>query len=362
MNDVAIVHDHLLHRGGSERLLLSMHKAFPSAPIYTAFFDATRTYPEFAQLDVRELPIGRIVPLRRRHKWAFPVLAPAFSRLHLKSNYVLCSSSGWAHGAVAQGRKVVYCHSPANWLYRAKHYVRKDDVVARQVLRVLGPRLERWDRNAAATADLYIANSREVASRIRSIYGITARVLHPPPTLDSEGEQVRLPISGGFLLSVSRMVPHKNLDAIIAAFSQLPSERLVVVGDGPERKRLERAAPKNVMFLGVIDESKLRWLYDNCVALVAASHEDFGLTPLEAAAFGKPSVVLQWGGFLDSVTPRTGIFFDEPSPQAIVEAISRLRQRSFSASDLREHAATFSEETFVTRLRDLVLEPNREDQ
>lgn len=354
---VAIVHDHLLHRGGSERVLVSMHRAFPNAPIYTAFFDSRRTFPELAGLDIFPLSIDRVRAFHRNHRLAFPFLASAFSRLTIDADVVLCSSSGWAHGVRTDGRKIVYCHSPANWLYRSHHYMRSDDVVGKLAARLLQHRLERWDKDAAQTAQRYLANSSFVAGRIQDIYGIHAKVIPPPHTIDPDGPQRPLQgIERGFFLNVSRLVPHKNVDAILHAFRGLPTERLVVVGSGPEARRLRALAPHNVVLVGTVDDPALRWLYSNCHAVLAASYEDFGLTPLEAASFGKPAITLKWGGFLDTVIEGlTGFFFEKPDPRDIATAINHSRSVTISAATLKQHAGRYSEASFVERLERAVL-------
>jgi glycosyltransferase involved in cell wall biosynthesis len=156
---------------------------------------------------------------------------------------------------------------------------------------------------------------------------------------------------------VARLSGYKHVDAVVEAFARLPRERLVVVGDGPERPRLQQRAPANVRFLGTVADDRLRWLYANCRALVAASYEDFGLTPLECAAFGRPSAVLRWGGYLDTfVEGVTGVSFPVPEPAAIRAAVHELRHTGADAQALRTHAARYSESGFVEELRRQALE------
>ena len=121
---VVLVHDYLTQRGGAERVVLSMTRAFPHAPLYTSLYDPRATFPEFGEIDVRTLPINRLPPLRRHHRAALPLLAPSFSSLRISADVVICSSSGWAHGARVEGRKIVYCHTPARWLYQSDRYLR----------------------------------------------------------------------------------------------------------------------------------------------------------------------------------------------------------------------------------------------
>jgi glycosyltransferase involved in cell wall biosynthesis len=352
---VAIVHDYLTQRGGAERVVLSLCKAFPDAPVYTSFYHQAGTFDEFRGHDVRPLWLDRAVPLRKRHRVALPVLPFAFSSSHVDADVVICSTSGFAHGIRTKGRKLVYCHSPAKWLYRRDDYLGAHPSKAASLgLRVLDPLLRRLDRRAAASADMYVANSTFVASQVREAYGTHAEVLPPPAGLETDGHREPVPgVEPGFFLIVARLMPYKNLGLVADAFRHLPELKLIVVGDGPERDDLIAAAPKNVQFLGLVADSTLRWLYANATGLVAASKEDFGLTAIEAAAFGKPVAALRWGGLLDTVTADTGVFFDAPDALLIALAVKQLLDRSWDANAIRDHAQTFSEHHFVERIRQL---------
>jgi glycosyltransferase involved in cell wall biosynthesis len=216
----------------------------------------------------------------------------------------------------------------------------------------------RWDKAAAATADRYLANSSVVAKRIGELYGVEAEVLPPPPAVTPEG--LSAPVQGveaGYALCVSRLLAYKNVDATVEAFAQLGGERLVIAGAGPREAALRAAAPPNVSFVGRVSDEQLRWLYSESDLLIAASHEDFGLTPLEAASFGKPSVVLRWGGFLDTVREgETGVFFETPTAVAIADALSEARGRTWDAAAIRRHSDTFAEDRFIDRIRAIVNE------
>jgi len=353
---VALVHDYLTQRGGAERVVVSMLKAFPCAPLHTSFYEPERTFPEFRSADVRPLPIARAPLLGRHHRLALPLLATAFSRLELDADAVVCSSSGWAHGARVSGSKIVYCHAPARWLYQPDRYLGRRRPLARAALAALRPALARWDRRAAAGADTYLANSRAVRDLIRSLYGIEAEVLHPPSGLDASGPQQRVTrLEPGFFLCVARLLPYKNVDSIVTAFESLPGEQLAVVGVGPDSRRLRSLAPANVRFLGEVSAEELRWLYASCTGVVAAAYEDFGLTPVEAASFGKPSAALRFGGFLDTIVEDvTGLLFEEPSPTEVRDAVRKLGSKRWDPATLVAHADRFSESAFVSRLRMVV--------
>ncbi len=355
---VALAHDYLTQRGGAERVVLSMTRAFPEAPVYTSLFDPGATFPEFHTVDVRPSTLNRLGLLRRHHRLAFPLLAPAVSSIRVNADVLVCSSSGWAHGIRTDGRKLVYCHAPARWLYQSDRYVRPLGVPARMAACAFCPPLRRWDRRTAATARRYLVASTHVASMVEEIYGLRAAVLPPPPALRPEGLAEAVPgLEPGFLLCVSRLLPYKNVDAVVAALDLRPRDRLVVVGTGPDEARLRATAGPNVQFVGAVRDEVLRWLYGACAAVVAASFEDFGLTPLEAASFGKPAAALRFGGYLDTVSEgETGLFFGEPAPGAIAAALAELSTVPWEAEKLRARASAFSEERFVERLQAFVAE------
>ena len=359
---VALVHDYLTQRGGAERVVLSLSEAFPDAPIHTALYDPDGTFPEFAGLDVRTLPIDRIGILRRQHRLALPVLAPSFSLLTVEAEVVVCSSSGWAHGARVSGRKVVYCHTPARWLYQTDRYLDGSSRWASATLSLMAPSLRRWDHKAAASAHRYLVNSTAVRQRVADLYGIDAEVVPPAVEVDPEGAQTAAAgIEPGYLLCVSRLLAYKNVQEVTEAFRLLPDQRLVVVGSGPLADTIRAGAPANVTVLGRVDDATLRWLYRSCAGLVAASHEDFGLTPVEAASFGKPTAALKWGGFLDTIVEgTTGVFFARPEPRLIADAVAQLTTTAWSATALSHHAETYSAARFTQRIGEVVAEERRQ--
>jgi glycosyltransferase involved in cell wall biosynthesis len=353
---VAIVHDYFTQRGGAERVALALHEAFPEAPVHTSLYEASGTFPEVAELRPETSWIDRVGMLRRHHRLALPLLAPTFSSMKVDADVVLCSSSGWAHGVKTDGRKVVYCHAPARWLYQTRSYLSASGRLTGAAVRTMAPALRRWDRRAAADADVYLANSTRTQQLLRDAYGIDAPVVHPPCVIDAEGrrEQV-VGLEPGYFLCVARLLGYKHVDAVLAAFEQTPRERLVVVGAGPDFDRLRSLAPRNVVMLEQVSDDQLRWLYASARALVCASYEDFGLTPIEAAAFGRPTVALRFGGYLDTVVEgRTGTFFDHPEPALIAEAVRRAARTEHSSDVLRNHAREFSLAAFSETLHDVV--------
>ena len=362
---MAITHDYLTQRGGAERVVLTLMKAFPDAAVHTTLYDPQGTYPEFADADVRTSPLNRIGLLRRDHRLALPLLASASSRMRIDADVVIASSSGWAHGFDATGRTIVYCHNPARWLYQTDEYLGGTawrSPLGPPVL-AMRPFLKRWDRRRAANVDTYLANSRVVQQRIATTYGIDAELLPPPHGMDASAPREPIPELAdwepGYALVVSRLLPYKNVDAVIEAVRGTP-RRLVVVGRGPEEARLRATLPDNVRLLGGLSDAQLRAAYAGAGVLVAASHEDFGLAPLEAAAFGVPTVALRDGGFLETVVEgETGLFFEAPTPDAITSALDVFDRHDWDGERLQARAEEFGEAHFIERIRSIVLDAGR---
>lgn len=333
-----------------------MVRAFPSAPIYTTLFDAKRTYPEFTQHDIRMSWLSRLPLLNRFHRLALPLLAWAAATTNIDAGCTIASSSGWAHGFRSTGAKIVYCYSPARWLYQPDAYLGSSGLTAKRlVLNVLAPCLKRWDKRNASTAVKYFAISSAVQKRIHDAYGIEAEVLPAPHSMDATQPQEPVDLSSmtaqrDYYLCISRLLPYKNVDVVIEAFNALKLP-LVVVGGGPEERKLRAMAGPTIRMTKDLTDAQIRWLYARCTAVVSASYEDFGLTPIEGAVFGKPSIVLRWGGFLDTVRDgETGVFFDDPSPGLLCEAVTASRGRRWDSDEIKRHSNAFSEEAFAARL------------
>lgn len=345
---VVIAHDYLTQRGGAERVVLALLRAFPGAPLVTSVYAPDSTFPEFASYDVRTTWLNRLPGMRRDPRVALPLLAPTWSRVHVDADVVICSTSGWSHGVRSSGRKLVYCHNPPRWLHQSHDYV--TGAFPRLALAAMRPSLLRWDLRAAASADRYLVNSTTVAERVRQIYGVTSGVLHPPVAVDVGGPREAVPgIAPGFLLTVNRPRSYKNVDLVCEAVRSLPGLRLVVVGELPPRAG---GWGDRVHAVSGVSDAALRWLYASCSALVAVAHEDFGLTPIECSAFGRPVVALRRGGYLDTVVEGgNGTFVEEASVRELRDGITRLLQNPPDEGAVRQQAERFNESTFAERLR-----------
>lgn len=353
---VAIAHDQLTSRGVAERVVLAMLRAFPKAAVYTTFYDPEATFPEFRDADVRVSRYNRSAFLRRHAQAAAPVLPVAARSVRIDADVVLCSSSGVAHGVRTSGRKLVYWHAPAGWLYQRDGAPGAAPVAPQRLaVRGLRPLLRVWDRRCAAHADRYLATCRAVSERVRGTYGVTADVVAPPYAVSPSS--AREPVAAladwadsGFHLVVSPLRREANIEAVIDAFRGL-TQRLVVVGDGPLAGRLRAESPVNVRLVGELDDAGLAWVHERAHALLAPSAEDLGLAALEAASFGTPTLALH-GGHRDTVRDgRTGLFFQAPTPEQIRDAVCRAGARSWDPQLIQAHAQQFSEARFRARLR-----------
>ena len=352
---LAIVHDALLTFGGAERVVAAWHRRWPEAPIYTSVYLPDDTFPEFRRARVVTSFLQRFARdpqtvLRRLS----PLMVPGFRSFDFSGYDVVLSSSAYAAKAVRVPEHVChvsYCHSPFRLAWRSEDYLGTDAPWMKRVgLNVLAPFLRRWDRNVSREVDFFSTNSLNVRQRILAAYGRHAEVIPAPVDLSRfhPGEV------GDYYLVVSRLTRYKRVDLAIQAASQL-GRRLIVVGDGPDRRKLESLANGNVTFLGSVSEDVLRDLYARCRALLYPQEEDYGLAPLEAMASGRPVVAYGVGGAAETIVHKeTGILFQEQSVESLVEAIRLLEATPFDPIRIRGHASRFAVEPFCDRVESFV--------
>jgi glycosyltransferase involved in cell wall biosynthesis len=347
---IALAHDYLNQRGGAERVALELARIFPHAPLYTSLYRAESTFPEFRNVDVRPSYLNW-VSVDAAFRALLPLYPSAFAALGpISADILLASSSGWAHALRVKppGRLVVYCHNPARWLY-GQHYLGGSSAKQRVAAPLLSW-LRRWDLAAARRADLYIANSRVTQARIRSTYGIDALVIPPPVDVDRFTPSPR----GERLLVVSRLLPYKRVDLVVQAATQA-GIGLDVVGEGPSLSDLRREAGSSVTFHGRVDDATVTELMQNCRALCLPGLEDFGITPVEAQAAGKPVIAFGAGGALETVEPGlTGTFFAEQDVDAFLDAVRRCESIATEPRHIAQRAHRFSRQAFHRRIEQLV--------
>jgi glycosyltransferase involved in cell wall biosynthesis len=330
---VAVVHDYLNQMGGAERVALELARAFPGAPLYTSLYRPESTFAEFRGFDIRTSPLQH-APVDRRFRALLPLYPAAFRAFGtLDADVVVSSSSGWAHGVRTKPGSVhvVYCHAPARWLYETDRYV--TDSAGRRMAAPLFGALRTWDQRAAARADVYVANSENTREKIARAYGRESTLIPPPVDVDRFTPSPR----GTRLLVVSRLIAYKRVDLAVQAATRL-GIGLDVVGEGPELAALRSLAGPEVTFHGRAPDATVTELMQHCAAFLLPGKEDFGITPVEAQAAGKPVVAFAAGGALETVLDGvTGVFFQEASVDALVEAIRSPRRRRRSP---RPHGAS----------------------
>lgn len=360
--EIAIAHDYLTQRGGAERVVLAMHRAFPDATIYTTLYNPEKTYSEFKDAKIVVSPLNKVRLFRENHRTALPLLPFASSLLQVPAQKTLVSSTGWAHGFNFAGKSFIYCHSPARWVYLTEQYLGQHTVKSLSILlRVMRPFLLKWDQRAAHKAGPYVANSTVIQKRIASVYqGKPSEIMFPPFSIPEDKGLEK--ISGleefmddsDYFLVVSRLLPYKNVDIAVQSFEGL-SQKLLVVGDGPMAEELHSMAPANVRFASNITDAQLRFAYQNCRGLLAISYEDFGLTPLEAGSFGKPAIALHAGGYLDTIRENlNGIFVEAPAIDDVREGLKKFEDRTWDVDAIMEYSDKFSERWFRRKLQEKI--------
>jgi glycosyltransferase involved in cell wall biosynthesis len=350
------VHDALVNTGGAERVVLAMHEVFPEAPVYTSVYLRNQTYAEFAEMDLRTTPLQRFVRTERQLKQCFPLVIRAFRHFDLSCYDIVLTSSTFAARSVRvrQGAThCCYCYAPFRLLWSPEHYVGTSRA-GRLGLRAAAPVLEglrRWDRSVMSRVDGVATTCSNMATAIHGSYGRTAQVIYPPVrcsdyTIGSG--------AGEYYLVVSRLVPYKRVDLAVEACSRIGAP-LIVIGDGQERAGLERIAGPSVRFVGRVSDVAVREHYTRCKALLFPGHEDFGLTPIEVQASGRPVIAYGRGGVLETVADGvTGVFFESQTVDALVDAIRRFETTRFSPLSARQSAERFDMQEFRSALRRFV--------
>ncbi len=354
---VALVHDYLIQFGGAERVLGVLMEMFPHAPVFTLLHDPRVTAGFFDATRIRTSVLQHIPFARSRHR-LFPLVMPLVVERFDLSRYdlVISASHSFGKGVLtrADTLHLSYCFTPMRYAWDDSHrYVREFGIP--EFFRPLIPfaltYVRFWDALAADRVDTFMAISRFVAQRVRKYYGRDARVLYPP--VECSALQIRSSPSERFLL-VSRLLPYKRIDLAIEAFNALGLP-LDIVGVGPEEERLRSIAGPMIRFHRFLPDAIVRAMFGDCRAFVFPQEEDFGITPLEAAAAGRPVVAYAGGGALETVVDGvTGVFFHEQTSDSLAGAVERLLRISFDPPAIRRHALQFDTRHFRVGFMELV--------
>ncbi len=351
----AIVHDFMVTEGGAERCALEFAELLPSARLYTTFFDARRFGDRIDPARVHPWLLNRVLGPTSRFRSLLPLYPAYFTSLDLrKADLVLSSSIAFSKAVRTRpgALHVSYVYTPLRYAWDLDTYLDGSSygLPARLSARLLRPPLQRWDRWTSARPDVVVAISQTVQDRIRRLWGRDSEVIYPPVDVDEVKLSER---DEGFLLVASRMLAYRRLDLVVGACRRL-GRRLVVVGDGPERARLEAIAGPETTFLGHVGRETVLEMFASCSAYVVPGTEDFGIAPVEAMAAGKPVIAFRAGGATETVLEGvTGVFFDDATVESLASAIERGDRLRLDPLAIRRHAERFDRRVFLAAWRDL---------
>jgi glycosyltransferase involved in cell wall biosynthesis len=351
---VALVHDFLLDLRGAERVFAAICDAWPEADVFTAVYDEKGTEGRFAARRPQTSFLQKLKPTSRTFRPLLPLYPHAIESLDLRGyDTVISSSSAWAHGVLVDpgAVHVCYCHNPFRyaWSEREATLSARSPFV-RAPLRVLLNRWRQWDYIAAQRVDAYVANSRLTAARVRRYLGRESTVLHPPVELDRFAPGV----VGEHYMVLAELMAHKRIDVAIHAFNRL-GKPLLVVGDGPELRRLRRLAGPTITFTGRVADERVAELLSTSRALVVTAAEEFGIAAVEALASGRPVIALGAGGVMESVRAgETGAYYERDDPAELARVVDTFDPLGVDPRACVEAAQRFGTARFQAQLRAIV--------
>lgn len=349
---LAIVHDYLNQYGGAERVLEKLHDLFPEAPIYTSIYDPAAMPAEYRRWDIRTSFMQRLPGVTRNHQLFLPFYPLAFESFDLgEYEVVISNSSAWCKGVITPPSTLhlCYCLTPMRWVWNYREYVQRERLgrPLRLLLPVVMNWLRLWDRVSADGVDHFATISRTVAARVAKYYRRDSRIIYPPVDTGS------FHVSDGhddYFLVVSRLIPYKRIDLVVEAFNRLGLP-LVVIGDGRDRPTLESRAKPNIYFLGKVPDEEVRRYFSRCRAFIFPGEEDFGITPVEAQAAGRPVIAYGAGGALDTVLDGvTGKLFCPQTAEALADAVASFDEANYDPVAIRRNAERFDAASFQRQL------------
>ncbi len=355
---VAIVHDWLVG-GGAERVVAQLHQMYPDAPIYTSY--CTDEWRE--RLD------GKVVtgflqrwPFGKLRKFVGVLRIWWFKRLDLSEFDLVISSTGNGEAkgiSMTGGVHICYCHAPTHYYWRHyDQYLRHPgfgvfDPLARVGLRLLVGPLRRWDYDAAQKVDFFLANSTHTAREIKEFYGREATVVFPP--IDVERFAIPMPKERRGFVTTGRLVPAKRNDVLVEACTKLNVPLKVIGHAGPDSARLKKLAGPNITFIEDASDEDVAKHLVNAAAFLFASYDDFGIVTIEALAAGTPVIAFKDGGAEDYVVPgKTGLLFDEQTPQSLEKSLREFPRHSFDHNEIRRFSQKFNATNFRNEIQRFV--------
>jgi len=353
----ALCHDWLNGMRGGEKCLEVLCEIFPEAPVHALFYEKGKVSSVIGGHPIKTSFVQRLPGVFGRYRFYLPLFPSAAESFDLRGYDLVISTSHCVAKGVRKPESathICYCFTPVRYAWGFfDEYFGRQGFVGRAVIGHFIDRLRRWDRAASSRVDHFVAISRHVAERVRRCYGREAEVVYPPVDVRfyTPGENGK---RGDFYLVVSALVPYKRVDLAIETFNR-SGRKLVVIGDGPEKARLRALAGPGVRFLGWQSDEALKEYYRSARALVFPGEEDFGIVPVEAQACGLSVVAFGRGGALETVDPgKTGVFFDDATPESLEDAIQRLEVLNLLPEDARANALRFGRDRFKSEMLALI--------
>ncbi|HEV8029138.1 MAG TPA: glycosyltransferase [Stellaceae bacterium] len=350
---VAIIHYWLVGMRGGEKVVEALCDMFPTADVYTHVYRPERISESIRRHSVKTTFIARLPFSRRHYQKYLPLMPLALEQLDLQDyDLVISSESGPAKGVITRpdALHVCYCHTPMRYVWSGYHSYRgRSNPLTKAVMPALMHRLRMWDLASAARVDHFIANSHNVAERIKKYYRRDASVIYPPVEMQGVDLHRR---TEDFYLFVGQLVPYKGADVAIAAFNRM-GKRLVVIGHGEDYQRLRKMSGPTVELVGWQDAATLQDYYARCKALVFVADEDFGMVPVEAMSAGRPVIAYGRGGALETVLPgKTGVLFESQTVDSLISAVDHFESvaDTFDRTRIAAHAAAFSKTVFNAQM------------
>ena len=356
---IALIHDYITAFGGAEKTFKVLIELFPEAEVYTLFYDPQIKKKFFTKTKIKTSFLQKFpAVLKKKYQLLLPFLPVAAETLDFREfDVVISSSFSFAKGIITrpQTKHICYCYSPNRYLWLNKN--QRTVLWKNPVSKLLFHYVRIWDRQASERVDQFIAISKTVQQRIKKYYKRESTVIYPPVKIANTKYEIRnTKYKHEFYLIVSQLRRYKRIDLAVDAFNKL-GLKLVIIGEGPERERLERKAKKNIKFLGWQPDRVVNKYYKNCTAFIFSSEDDFGIAPIEAMMHAKPVLAYRKGGAIETVIEgKTGEFFDWQHSAVLADGIRRLRQNllKYNPKFISTHAHKFSRERFEKEFKKFI--------